>query len=163
MQISTIIIVTVIIIFGFVFFLKLQSQLSKDLYKSKPLMTENEKEFYIRLVEALPNHYIFSQVAFGALLQPNIKGNNRKYYSVRGTFVQKIADYVVCDKAMKIIAIVELDDRTHSTIKDGKRDAMLEQAGYTILRWNSKKKPTIHEIAERFKPEQSGTKVAVEQ
>jgi len=138
----TIIIVAVLVLFAFAFFLKLQSQQSKDLYKLKPLMTDNEKEFYVRLVEALPNHYIFSQVALGALLQPNIKGNNRKYYSVRGTFSQKIADYVVCDKAMKVVAIVELDDRTHSTNKDGKRDAMLEQAGYTVVRWNSKKKPT---------------------
>lgn len=147
----TIIIVAVLVLFAF--FLKLQSQQSKDLYKLKPLMTDNEKEFYVRLVEALPNHYIFSQVALGALLQPNIKGNNRKYYSVRGTFSQKIADYVVCDKAMKVVAIVELDDRTHNASKDGKRDLMLEQAGYTVVRWNSKKKPTAQEIAERFKPE----------
>lgn len=157
----TIIIVVVLVFFGFAFFLKLQSQQLKDLYKSKPLMTDNEKEFYVRLVEALPNYYVFSQVAFGALLQPNIKGNNRKYYSVHGTFAQKIADYVVCDKSMKVGAIVELDDRTHSASKDGKRDLMLEQAGYTVVRWSSKKKPTVQEIAERIKPEEARASGAI--
>ncbi len=147
----TIIILVLILAVAFIIFTKLLGAgIAKDLYKSKPLMTENEKEFFNRLVLALPNHYVFPQVAFGALLQPNVKGNNKKYYSVRGTFAQKIADYVVCDQSMSIIAIIELDDKTHSNDKDAKRDAMLEQAGYKIIRWNSKKKPTVQEITEIF-------------
>jgi hypothetical protein len=27
---------------------------------------------------------------------------------------------------------------------------MLEQAGYKVIRWNSKKKPTVQEIAEKI-------------
>jgi hypothetical protein len=149
---SPLIILVLILAVAFVIFTKLQGAgIAKDLYKSKPLMTENEKEFFNRLVEALPNHYVFSQVALGALLQPNVKGNNKKYYSVRGTFAQKIADYVVCDQSMSIIAIVELDDKTHSNDKDGKRDLMLEQAGYKVIRWNSKKKPSAVEIRDKIK------------
>ena len=52
---------------------------------------------------------------------------------------------------MKVVAIVELDDRTHSNDKDGKRDAMLEQAGYKVVRWQSKKKPSTQEIADKIK------------
>lgn len=150
----TVLIVALLVIFGLVLFAKQQGGgIGQNLYKSKPLMTDNEKEFYGRLVEALPDHHIFSQVALGALLQPNVKGNNRKYYSVRGTFAQKIADYVVCDKDMKVLAVVELDDKTHNNEKDGKRDSMLEQAGYKVVRWHSKKKPTTQQIAETLIPQ----------
>lgn len=146
-----IIVIVLLVVFGLTTLLKLQSGgAGSDLYKPKSLMTANEQEFFQRIKAALPEHHIFAQVSLGALLQPNVKGDNRKYYSVRGTFAQKIADYVVADRDLKVVAIVELDDRTHKTDKDGKRDAMLEQAGYTVIRWNSKKKPTTEEIAAKI-------------
>ncbi len=148
---SPILILALLIICGLAIYLKFQaSGIAGDLYKFKPLMTSNEQEFFQRLTEALPSHHIFPQVSLGALLQPNVKGDNRKYYSVRGSFAQKIADFVVCDKEMKVVAIVELDDKTHNTDKDNKRDAMLEQASYTVIRWHSKKKPTVQEIADKI-------------
>ena len=62
----------------------------------------------------------------------------------------KIADYVICNKEMYVLAVVELDDRTHRNDKDAKRDAMLVQAGYKVIRWDSKNKPTAEQIRERF-------------
>lgn len=120
---------------------------AQNSYAAKQLMTDNEKEFYSRLVEALPNHYVFAQVALGALLQPSVESDTRKRLGIRGTFSQKIADYVVCTSDMAVVAIVELDDKTHSPEKDSKRDAMLNQAGYKVIRWESKKKPAVSEIA----------------
>ena len=120
---------------------------SKD-YKTKPLLTNNEKEFFDRLVIALPRHYIFPQVSFGALLQPNNPKNHKEKMRIRGTFSQKIADFVVADPDLNILAIVELDDRTHNPDKDSKRDQMLGEAGYKIIRWQSKAKPTIEQINE---------------
>jgi len=36
-------------------------------------MTDNEKEFFERLIEALPYFYVFPQVAMGAILQPALR------------------------------------------------------------------------------------------
>ncbi len=108
-------------------------------YRSKALLTENEKEFFARLVTALPECHVFPQVALGALLQTNVTGKNA--FRARAAFSQKIADYVICDRDMKVLAVVELDDRTHSAGKDARRDAMLNQAGYRTIRWQSRKKP----------------------
>lgn len=126
-------------------------------YKSKPLLTANEKEFFLRLKRALPNHIILTQVSMGQVMQPAVsrqtkpnKDKSESYMSIRGTFAQKSIDYVVCNEELEIVAIVELDDKTHSSDKDGKRDAMLEEAGYKILRFNSKKKPTEAEIASKL-------------
>jgi len=124
-----------------------RSQGSQD-YLKKPLLTANEKEFFGRLIEALPDFYVFPQVAMGAILQPAAtKTDKRNYYRIRGTFAQKIVDYVVCDKALNIVALIELDDRTHSTKRDAQRDAMTTQAGYVVLRYDSKKKPSADLIA----------------
>ena len=90
---------------------------------------------------------MFPQVSMGALLQSNMSAKNKKYYSVRGTFSQKIIDYVVCDTRMNVVVIVELDDQTHSKEKDRKRDAMMSEAGYKTIRWDSRNKPDANEIA----------------
>jgi hypothetical protein len=119
--------------------------LSGKSYKSKPIMTNNEIEFFNRLVQALPDYYVFLQVSLGALLEGNAQDYKEKN-RIRLTFAQKIADYVIYTKNMKPVAIIELDDKTHNQEKDEKRDAMLVQAGYKIIRFNSKKKPSINEI-----------------
>jgi len=140
----------VLIIAGFLVMMRLMAQRSKGApeYLKKPILTDNEKEFFGRLIEALPDFYVFPQVAMGAILQPAVtRQDKRNYYRIRGTFSQKMVDFVVCDAALNIVVLIELDDRMHSSEKDGKRDAMTNQAEYTTLRFNSKKKPTVAEIA----------------
>jgi hypothetical protein len=113
-------------------------------YAKKALLTANEQEFFHRLRTALPDHLIFPQVALGAILQPHasLKSDRSATMRSRSQFAQKIADFLICDTSLNIIAIVELDDRTHETAKDDKRD----QAGYYTIRWTSKQKPTHAEI-----------------
>lgn len=117
-------------------------------YKAKPILTDNEREFFTRLVNALPQYRVLPQVSFGALLVPAVSGKD--YNATRATFSQKIADFVVCDAAMQVIAIVELDDRTHNADKDAKRDAMLEDAGYVVVRFQSRHKPDAAKIRKVF-------------
>ena len=119
-------------------------------YKAKPLLTENEKEFYQRLKRALPDHEVFPQVAMGAVLAPSVDRSNRRYHQIRGTFSQKIIDFLICDASLKVVAVIELDDRTHNAARDEKRDAMLHCANYRVVRWHSKKKPSEDEIRARI-------------
>jgi hypothetical protein len=149
-QIAIVLLISLAVIFVCMRLLRDASPPGQHLYKSKPLLSENEKEFFLRLSQALPDCYVLTQVGLGALLQPNVKNNNQEYYRARGTYSQKIADYVICDNEMSVLAVVELDDRTHRKDKDAKRDAMLEQAGYKVIRWDSKNKPTAEEIRQRF-------------
>lgn len=113
-------------------------------YKAKPLLSANELEFLSRLESAVPELRFCPQVAMGALLDPAVskKENPRRHASLRGTFAQKMIDFVAMDrKTGAIVAIIELDDRTHNEEKDAKRDAMLQSAGYKTVRWHSKNKP----------------------
>jgi hypothetical protein len=109
-------------------------------YRRRKLMTDNEEEFFGRLVVALPDHYIFPQVAMSAMLQP-ASNNGRTAHSDRLRIAQQRVDYVICTKNCEIVAVVELDDRTHSQAKDQLRDSRLEQAGIRTVRFQSRNKP----------------------
>jgi len=110
-------------------------------YRARKLMTANELEFFGRLLSALPGHYVFPQVAMSALIEA-ASGDKKKAYGDRLRIAQQRADYVVCTAAGEVVAVIELDDRTHSQAKDQLRDARLEQAGIRTVRFQSRNKPT---------------------
>lgn len=117
-------------------------------FKQKTLLTPNELEFLGRLETAAPELRFFPQVAMGALLEPAVtRSDGKAYYRLRGMFSQKIVDFVAQRRSDgAIVAIIELDDRTHDSGKDANRDEMLQSAGYSIVRWKSKRKPNAAEI-----------------
>lgn len=97
---------------------------------SNPLMTEHEKTMFGELHQAVPECYIFVQVALGAILQT-------KSRHARKRFNRLIADFVITDNNFNILAVIELDDKSHDNKQeqDAKRDAMLHEAGYKVLRY----------------------------
>src|SRR5579863_1331397 len=110
--------------------------------RRKPLLTPNETEFFHRLQRALPAYHVFPQVPFAALLTVDSKLSGKARWSIRARFDRKIADFVVCERLnLKVLAIIELDDRTHDAKADRDRDAITNVAGYQTFRFQSKKKP----------------------
>lgn len=125
-------------------------------FKAKALLTDNELEFLGRLESAAPELRFLAQVAMGALMEPAASRRDGKaYYRQRGMFSQKIVDFVAQRRADgQILAVIELDDRTHDADKDARRDDMLKSAGYRIVRWNSKSKPDTAAIRAALLPPQ---------
>src|SRR5689334_6388159 len=66
-------------------------------YKRRKFMTDNEAEFFGRLVVALPEHYIFPQVAMSALLDA-ASTDKRIAHRDRLRIAQQRVDYVVCTR-----------------------------------------------------------------
>jgi very-short-patch-repair endonuclease len=117
---------------------------SRPTYHAKPLMTANEREFLGRLEGACPELRFHAQVAMGALLKVKVRQGerSREWFRARGVFAQKIVDFVAEDRRSgELIAIIELDDRSHDPAKDAARDALLQAAGYRTIRWPSSKRP----------------------
>jgi hypothetical protein len=122
--------------------LVLKGSAQSGVYKASALMTPNEAEFFGRLIAALPDHYIFPQVAMSALIVA-ATSDKKKAHSDRLRIAQQRVDYVVCDKKCNVVVVVELDDRTHSATKDQARDARLLQGGIRTVRFQSKNKPSV--------------------
>ena len=129
-------------------------QRKAGLYKSRPILTPNETEFYNRMLVALPEYVVHTQIAMSALIEPRVDRmeDGSEYMRLRTKFSQKYVDFVVCRPGqLEVIAIVELDDITHDLEKDAARDEMLEGASYHVVRWHSRKKPSTDLIAKTIK------------
>lgn len=117
-----------------------------DSYKSTVFMSDNEIEFFNRLVQAFPEYYIFPQVAMSGLVSPKTT-DFKKITSIKNTYNRLRVDFVLF-KDKKVLAVIELDDKTHKgkEDKDNKRDGILNQAGYKTFRFDSKNKPSIEQL-----------------
>jgi hypothetical protein len=119
--------------------------------RRKPLLTANEAEFFHRLQRALPGFLVFPQVSFAAFLTDDGQLSRNAQWAVRAKFDRKIADFVICERgSLNVVALVELDDRTHDARADRQRDAITKAANYQTIRYQSRKKPSEAEIAALF-------------
>lgn len=121
----------------------------RGIFRARQLMTDNEIEFFARLKAALPDCAIFSQVAMSAVLDVTLPQNHREYWPTRSKFDRKRMDYVVCTSdGKRLIAVVELDDKSHESkrAQDAERDAMLARVGIRTVRFPSYPRPHPREI-----------------
>ena len=119
--------------------------------RAKRLMTDNEVEFMERLRIALPEFQVSPQVAMGALVEVTLPRSHPDFWAARREFAEKIVDYVVSSPGkFEVVAVVELDDKTHDSAKDAQRDKLLSSLGYRTIRFQSRAKPTPAEIRSRL-------------
>ncbi len=106
--------------------------LRRQKFFPKRVITAFESKMYTRLISAFPQHHVLAQVAFSAL----ITNHN---YKIRNQFNRKVTDFVLLDKDCNVVVIIELDDPSHigKEKEDAARDAMLNEAGYRVLRYTS--------------------------
>lgn len=112
---------------------------SKREYYSKPVITRFETKMFQRLKQALPDHHVLAQVAFSSLITSD-------YMPTRNKFNRKVTDFVILNSHLDVVCIIELDDPSHlgKEDEDAKRDAMLIQAGYQVIRYTSI--PTVRQL-----------------
>ncbi|WP_158274307.1 DUF2726 domain-containing protein [Chromobacterium sp. Panama] len=104
--------------------------------KGKTLLTQREQECFNRLTKSLsPDFLVFPQVAFSQIIDTE-GGSKFDNEGLRRTMSQKVADFVICKTDLTMIAIIELDDRSHigKEDKDRQRDSIIRQIGLMPLR-----------------------------
>lgn len=115
-------------------------------YQAKrEFMSAPEQKLYQLLKQALPEHHVFAQVAFSQIFLAT-GGDRRENNSKFGHAKQKVADFVVCAKDFKMLAVVELDDSTHTRDRDEAKDSIVKEAGLRMVRWNVKALPIPAEV-----------------
>lgn len=104
----------------------------KQKFYPRRVITTFESKMFHRLNEAFPNYHVLAQVAFSALI-------TNQNYKIRNRFNRKVTDFVILDQSYNVLVIIELDDPSHigKETEDAERDAMLQEAGYRILRYTS--------------------------
>ena len=98
-------------------------------------MSPREREALVLIEAAVPHCRVHTQVAMGALVDCKKGLENKRRISVRNRFDRKIIDFVLEERSSgDVLALVELDDRTHMASKDKERDAITSAAGYRTIR-----------------------------
>ena len=101
----------------------------------KRLMTNREREAIGVLEGLFPDCRVHSQVAMAAILTTKKGLDKNARVNFRNRFDRKIIDYVIERRdSGDIVAIVELDDKTHDPARDAARDKMTKAAGYATIR-----------------------------
>ncbi len=105
------------------------------------LMTPRERDVLLLIEAAVPQCRVHAQVAMGGLVDCR-KGVTRKVStSVRNRFDRKRIDFVLEERSSgDVLALVELDDRTHNAAKDRARDEITSAAGYRTIRLRAGKR-----------------------
>ncbi|MBY0241735.1 MAG: DUF2726 domain-containing protein [Burkholderiaceae bacterium] len=127
-------------------FVLMQARTRQAAYRKRRVMTPNEVEFFGRITRALPGMHVCPQVAMHALIEPTSTNSKARLVDFR-RISQKVVDYTIFDSQWEVIAIIELDDRTHLVSRDVIRDGFTSAAGIRTLRYQSRSKPAESQIA----------------
>jgi hypothetical protein len=116
------------------------------IYYPKKVITNFESKLFFQLKAAFPEpqYYILAQVAFTALI-------TSQDIHIRNKFNRKVTDFVVLNKKLEVLAIIELDDPSHigQEARDAARDAMFHDAGYRVIRYTSI--PSVRQLQKDLK------------
>jgi hypothetical protein len=103
---------------------------------ARDLLTERERSLYQSLLRLYPDHKIFIQVALSQLI--DVPESHPKRQSIRNQFSQLVADFVLCRPDLSVVAVIELDDRSHRRADrqaaDARKTKALEDSGLRLVR-----------------------------
>jgi hypothetical protein len=103
---------------------------------ARKLLSDREQSLYQRLLSLYPHHKIFVQVALSQLIEVDRNHPERK--SIRARYKQLVADFVLCRCDLSVVAVIELDDRSHERADrqraDARKNKALEDAGIRLVR-----------------------------
>ena len=105
-------------------------------FYARKAMTEAEQALYFRLCKSLPEHLVLAQVGLSRILGVK-KGH--KVHEWNNRINRMSADFVICRKDASVLAVIELDDKSHQKADrkaaDTKKDKALAAAGIKVIRW----------------------------
>lgn len=109
-------------------------------YKKKLLLTKNEWYFYKKLKPICDKHnlHILSKIRFADLVEVKESVDQKEKIKYLNKISRKHIDYVLCKPDnLQVIALIELDDRSHERKdrieRDNFVDKVCEAANYKII------------------------------
>jgi len=103
---------------------------------ARNLLSDRENSLYQRLLSLYPDHKLFVQVALSQMI--DVPESYPGRLSIRNRFSQLVADFVLCRSDLSIVAVIELDDRSHERADrkdaDARKNKALADAGIRLVR-----------------------------
>lgn len=104
-------------------------------YQAVPVMSPIEKKFYWQLKNTFPDYHILAQVHLSQVIRPP-RGKNELKWLNKIWYMS--LDYVILDNKLEMVAVIELDDRSHLLKRrreaDQRKNKALKAAGIRLIR-----------------------------
>jgi len=117
---------------------------------ARNLLSAREQSLYERLLSLYPRHQVFVQVALSQLI--DVDRNYPESESIRARYKQLVADFVLCRADLTVVAVIELDDRSHKRRDrqdaDARKTKALVDAGLRLVRIPAGALPSEEELRE---------------
>jgi hypothetical protein len=117
---------------------------------ARSLLSPREQSLYQRLLSLYPKHQVFVQVALSQLI--DVDRNYPDSESIRARYKQLVADFVLCRADLSVVAVIELDDRSHERRDrqdaDARKTKALIDAGLRLVRIPAGALPSEEELRE---------------
>jgi very-short-patch-repair endonuclease len=115
---------------------------------AKKLLSERERSLYQSLLNLYPDHKLFIQVALSQLIE--VDRNHPERQSIRARYKQLVADFVLCRSDLSVVAVIELDDRSHAApirqAADARKNKVLANAGIRLVRIPAGRIPSADDL-----------------
>jgi hypothetical protein len=117
-----------------------------------PIFSAAERSFFGVLNQACDGEFvIFAKVRVADIITPRKTSKRGDWQKAFNKISSKHFDYVLCEpNTLDVLAVVELDDKSHSSKKAKARDDFLnaacESAGLIMIRFKAKKAYQLSEI-----------------
>jgi very-short-patch-repair endonuclease len=117
---------------------------------ARALLTPRQEDLCRCLEELYPQHRVFAQVALSQLLEVRPSTTNRRV--IRNHFTRLVADFVLCRADFSVVAVIELDDSSHSIVgrqsADQRKAKAIHSAGLRLVRIPAGQLPSSDELRE---------------
>lgn len=115
-------------------------------YRRRRPLGDLEQAVFFSLLEGLPEHIILSQVSLSKLCF--VRGAEAQQWQRR--IHDLSADFVVCDRSFRTVAVIDLEDGFEDEIErteaDIRKEKALLDAGFRLFRWNTFNLPTTEQM-----------------
>ncbi|WP_299004105.1 DUF2726 domain-containing protein [uncultured Shewanella sp.] len=137
--------------------IKLSSSPSLQYKQHQALFSPAENTFFKILLSAIQapafneKYLLFGKVRIADVLTPRNNLNRQQWQIAFNKISSKHFDFVLCDKqTLKVIAVIELDDKSHQRKKVQARDKLVNKAcasaDLPLIRFTAKKGYNINEV-----------------
>lgn len=120
------------------------------------LFSPAEHTFFLVLKQAISDDFeIFAKVRIADILIPDQSMSRRNQASAFYKISSKHFDYILCDKnTLDVVAVIELDDKSHNLDKVRARDVFVEKscktAGLKLLRFPCKSRYQVKSVHKKI-------------
>jgi len=109
------------------------------LYPRRPL-NDTQMQVFSQLLKALPGYVVLPKISYNHFLEAR-DGSASENTSLHNRSARHTADFLVCDKKLRVLLVCQIDDGTHLPARIAERDKMLQKTGLRLLRWKVSQPP----------------------